>query len=397
MYTAGMGGGCELLARKLLDCLHARETKYNLSSTDEELGCRQHRLCRLRLALQEVWIMSLATMQAWAVDVPGPIESKPLRRIERAIPVPGPRQVRVHVQVCGVCRTDLHLVEGDLAPKRPLVVPGHEIVGIVDALGDGATRFSLGDRIGIPWLASTCGTCRFCMSGKENLCVAPLFTGWDVDGGYAEYAVGNEDYAYLLPAEFGDEQAAPLLCAGIIGYRALRRSECPPGGRLGIYGFGGSAHITAQVAIAEDMRVHVLTRAPEARELALRLGAVSAGGAADAPPEPLDAAILFAPVGTLVPPALEALDRGGILAVAGIHLSDIPPLDYDRCLFQERDLRSVTANTRSDGNELLDIAARIAVKVSTVRYPFDRADEALEDLAHDRVNGVAVLVNTSEA
>jgi len=335
------------------------------------------------------------TMKAWAVDTPGPVDSHPLRRVDRSIPIPGPGQIRVHVRACGVCRTDLHLAEGDLPPKEPLVIPGHEVVGLVDGHGPGSTRFGLGDRVGVPWLGHTCGICRFCLAGHENLCLRPRFTGWDVDGGYAEYVVVEEGFAYPVPDVFSDEEAAPLLCAGIIGYRALRRSELPPAGRLGIYGFGGSAHLAAQIAIAEGARVHVMTRAPDARELALELGAASAQGADIPPPELLDAAILFAPVGTLVIPALEALDRGGTLAIAGIYLSDIPTLDYDKHLFQERSLRSVTANTRHDGNEFLDIAARIPVRVSTTAYGLDQADQALADLAHDRVNGAAVLVNST--
>ncbi len=331
-------------------------------------------------------------MQAWAVGEPGPVDSGPLVGTERPLPSPGPREVRVRVRVCGVCRTDLHLAEGDLAPRRPLVIPGHEVVGVVDRLGPDCTRFALGDRIGIPWLAHTCGRCRFCVSGRENLCIAPRFTGWDLDGGYAEYAVVEEQYAYSLPDTLSDVDAAPLLCAGIIGYRALRRTELPPGGRLGLYGFGGSAHLTAQIAIAEGARVHVLTRSREAQELALTLGASSAGGAEDPPPEPLDGAILFAPVGTLVLPALEALDRGGTLAIAGIHLTDIPALDYERHLFEERTLRSVTANTRTDGNEFLAAAAAAGVRSITTPYAFDRADQALADLAHDRVTGAAVLI-----
>jgi len=336
------------------------------------------------------------TMPAWAVDVPGPIDSKPLRRIEKTIPVPGPGQIRLRLRVCGVCRTDLHLAEGDLMPKRHLVIPGHEVVGVVDQLGVGCGRFVQGDRVGVPWLAHTCGVCRFCVAGRENLCTDPRFTGWDCDGGYAPYVVADEAYAYALPAAFSDEEAAPLLCAGIIGYRALRRSRLPSGGRLGIYGFGGSAHLTAQIAIAEGARVHVLTRAPEARELALTLGASSASDVDALPPEPLDSAILFAPVGNLVLPALTALDRGGTLAVAGIHLSDIPILNYQRHLFQERTLCSVTANTRLDGEEFLELAARIPVRVSTMSYPLDQADKALSDLAHDRVTGAAVLVDTVE-
>jgi alcohol dehydrogenase, propanol-preferring len=338
--------------------------------------------------------MMAQMMQAWVVDQPGPIDAGPLRRVEREVPLPGPGQVRVRVSVCGVCRTDLHLAEGDLTPKRPRVVPGHEVVGVVDRLGEGCSRLSEGDRIGVPWLARTCGICRFCLSGRENLCTAPLFTGWDLDGGYAPYAVVDESYAYRLPAEFSDEESAPLLCAGIIGYRALRRANLPPGGRLGIYGFGGSAHLTAQIAMADGARVHVLTRSPEARDLALELGATSVGEADARPPEPLDSAILFAPVGTLVPPALAALDRGGTLAIAGIYLSDIPTLNYQEHLFEERTLQSVTANTRRDGEEFLERAARIGLRVSTTAYPLDRADQALSDLAHDRVTGAAVLLNT---
>jgi propanol-preferring alcohol dehydrogenase len=249
----------------------------------------------------------------------------------------------------------------------------------------------------VPWLAHTCGECRFCRAGRENLCLSPLFTGWDRDGGYADFAVCDEDFAYRLPEVFSDEQAAPLLCAGIIGYRALRRSNLPAGGRLGIYGFGGSAHLTAQVALAEGARVHVLTRAAEARALALELGATSAGGADDEPPEPLDAAILFAPVGTLVPVALAALERGGTLAIAGIHLSDIPTLSYERHLFQERSVCSVTANTRLDGEQFLEIAARIRITAVISAYSMDEADQALRDLAHDRITGAAVLVNDSGA
>ena len=331
-------------------------------------------------------------MQAWAVERPRPIDGAPLLLIQRAVPQPEPGEIRLKVRACGVCRTDLHLAEGDLAPRRPMVVPGHEVVGVVDALGDGVARFALGDRVGIAWLRHTCGQCRFCRRGEENLCLSPRFTGWDDDGGYAEYAVVDADYAYAIPGSFGDEEAAPLLCAGIIGYRAFRRARLPPGGRLGIYGFGASAHLAAQVALAQGATVHVLTRSARARELALALGAASAGAATDPPPEPLDAAILFAPVGTLVPVALAALDRGGTLAVAGIHLSDIPILRYAEHLFEERALCSVTANTRRDGEEFLALAAAIAVRVTTTPYPLTRADEALRDLAHDAVDGAAVLV-----
>ena len=310
-------------------------------------------------------------MQAWVVDQPGPVDGEhhPLVRVERPVPEPGPGEVRVRVRACGVCRTDLHLTEGDLEPRRPRVTPGHEVVGVVDRLGPGSTRWQEGDRIGVPWLAHTCGVCRFCVSGRENLCVTPRFTGWDVDGGYAAYTVVDEAYAYAIPDVFDDVEAAPLLCAGIIGYRALLRANLPDGGRLGIYGFGGSAHLTAQIALARGARVHVMTRSEEAQRLALELGAASAGDADAVPPEPLDSAILFAPVGTLVPPALAALDRGGTLAVAGIYLSDIPTLHYQEHLFEERALQSVTANTRRDGEEFLAEAARIGIRVSAVPYP----------------------------
>jgi propanol-preferring alcohol dehydrogenase len=270
-------------------------------------------------------------------------------------------------------------------------VPGHEVVGLVDRLGPGASRFVVGERVGVPWLRRTCGTCRFCRRGAENLCVEPAFTGWDADGGYAELAVVDERYAYRIPEVFDDHEAAPLLCAGIIGFRALRRAELPPGGRLGIYGFGGSAHLAAQIALADGATVHVMTRSPAARRLALELGATWAGDTFDRPPEPLDSAILFAPAGEIVPAALEVLDRGGTLAVAGIHLTDIPPLRYADHLFQERQVRSVTANTREDGATFLAMAAEIPVRVTTVAYPFERADRALADLAHDRFEGAAVL------
>ncbi len=334
-------------------------------------------------------------MQAWAVDRPGPIDGSPLVRVEREVPSPGGGQICIHVRTCGVCRTDLHLAEGDLQPRHAQVIPGHEVVGEVESLGQGADRFALGDRVGVPWLAHTCGRCRFCLAGRENLCTDPLFTGWDVDGGYAEYMVADQAYVYPLPDAFSDEEAAPLLCAGIIGYRALARVHLPAGGALGIYGFGGSAHLTAQIARAEGARVHVLTRSPEAQALALDLGAASAGSAESGPPEALDAAILFAPVGSLVPVALAALDRGGTLAIAGIHLSDVPTLDYRRCLFEEKTLCSVTANTRTDGSTFLAWAARVGVEVSAVPYDLADADLALSDLAHGRVNGAAVLVNRS--
>ncbi len=331
-------------------------------------------------------------MRAWIVDSPGPIADRPLRAVTREPPSPAPGEVRVEVAACGVCRTDLHLAEGDLVPRRHGVVPGHEIVGVVDALGADTSRFALGDRIGIAWLRGTCGRCRWCRSGRENLCPDAVFTGWDADGGYAEYAVVPEAFAYRLPDGVDDVAAAPLLCAGIVGYRALRRAELPPGGRLGLYGFGASAHLVAQVAIAQGATVHVLTRSAEARRLALDLGAASAGPADATPPEPLDAAVLFAPAGELVPVAMRALDQGGTLAVAGIHLSDIPSISYADELFREKQLRSVTANTRADGEEFLRLAARLRIRPTTTPRPLAEADKALADLAADRITGAAVLV-----
>jgi propanol-preferring alcohol dehydrogenase len=332
-------------------------------------------------------------MRAWVVQACGPIDGSPLQRIERERPEPGPGQIRVSITCCGVCRTDLHLAEGDLPPRRPQTTPGHEVVGRVDGLGPGAERFAIGDRVGIPWLASTDQTCRFCRRGAENLCTHPVFTGWDVDGGYADSCVADEQFAYGLPETISDEQAAPLLCAGIIGYRALQAAAVPTGGRLGIYGFGGSAHLTAQIALHLGLRVHVLTRGEHNRELAKELGVDSVGGSTDSPPEPLDGAILFAPAGELVPVALAALDSGATLAVAGIWLSDVPSLNYEHELFRERRLRSVTANTRLDGEEFLRLSARFGITATTHAYSMAQAQQALTDLAHGRFGGAAVLHN----
>ena len=330
-------------------------------------------------------------MRAWWVAEPGPVGDGPLRFGDRPDPSPGHGEVLVRVRVCGVCRTDLHVVEGDLPVHRPHVVPGHEVVGEVVALGPGCARFAVGARVGIAWLRHTCGHCRFCRRGAENLCLTPRFTGWDEDGGYAELAVVPEAFAYALPEAFTDEEAAPLLCAGIIGYRSLQRAEVPPGGRLGIYGFGASAHLAAQVALHRGAEVYVMTRGEKGRRLARQLGADVMGAADERPPVPLDAAIIFAPAGELVPPALRALDRGGTLALAGIHLSDIPALRYAEELFQERQVRSVTANTRQDGEQFLRLAARLRLRPTTVPYPLEQADRALADLAGDRVTGAAVL------
>lgn len=332
-------------------------------------------------------------MHAWEVVRPGPIEQDPLRFVERPLPVPRADELLVHVRACGVCRTDLHVAEGDLPVRRPRVTPGHEVVGAVASTGGDVRGFTVGDRVGVAWLRRTDGTCGYCVRGAENLCPASEYTGWDADGGYAEYTTVPAAFAYRLPGDVDDIASAPLLCAGIIGYRALLRAALPPGGRLGLYGFGGSAHLCAQLALAQGATVHVLTRDPAARRLALELGAASARGAYDEPPEPLDSAIMFAPVGDLVPVALRALDRGGVLSVAGIHLSDIPSLRYERELFYEKELRSVTSNTREDGRAFLALAARHGVRATTHTYPLSEAQRALRDLKAGRFDGAAVLVN----
>jgi len=325
-------------------------------------------------------------MRAWTVAAPGRLEPA-----ERPDPEPAADELLVRVVACGVCRTDLHVLDHDLPPHRPHVVPGHEAVGEVLHAPAGSDARP-GDLVGVAWLRRTCGTCADCRAGRENLCARSLYTGWDADGGYAEVLTVPAAYAYPWPTGLDPVEGAPLLCAGIIGYRALRRSALPDGGVLGLYGFGGSAHLTAQAALATGARVHVMTRSPDARALALALGCHTAQGAADAPPEPLDSAILFAPAGELVPPALAALRPGGTLAVAGIHLSEIPPLDYQRHLFHEKQLVSVEANTREDGRELLALAGRIGMRATVDRRPFEAADVALADLRADRVTGAAVLV-----
>jgi propanol-preferring alcohol dehydrogenase len=333
-------------------------------------------------------------MRSWHVDKPGPVDAgKPLVLRDTLVPSPGPGELLLRVLACGVCRTDLHVTEGDLPVHRAGVTPGHEVVGEVSSVGPGdVSGFTVGDRAGAAWLRSTDGTCRYCVRGAENLCPASEYTGWDYDGGYAEYMVVPAAYAHRLPAGYTDAELAPLLCAGIIGYRALKRAELPPGGRLGIYGFGGSAHLAAQVALARGAELYVMTRGAKSQELARSLGAAFVGGLGDMPPEPLDSAILFAPVGDLVLPAMAALDRGGTLAVAGIYLSDIPVLSYDQYLFQERQLRSVTSNTREDAREFLELARNHRLSVTTHAYPLSAADVALSDLKAGRFDGAAVLV-----
>ena len=330
-------------------------------------------------------------MAAWAVEQPGPVSTGPLVAVRRPRPHPGPGEVLVKVTACGLCRTDLHLAEGDLDPRRPGTVPGHQVVGRVVDSGPDQHRFSEGDRVGIAWLRSTCGQCPWCRSGAENLCPRSRYTGWDDDGGFAEYAVVPTAYAYQLPEGVPDTQLAPLLCAGIIGYRALRRAKLPPGGRLGIYGFGSSAHITAQIALAEGAAVYVATRGDRSAELARSLGAAWTGGPDQPFPVPVDSAIVFAPAGELVPQALAGLTRGGTVALAGIHMSEVPALDYARHLFEEKTLTSVTANTRADGEELLLLAPRLGVGVHVTEYAFAEVDRALADLGGDRMSGSAVI------
>ena len=321
----------------------------------------------------------------------GNITADPLTPRDLPVPEPGPGEVLVQVSVCGICRTDLHVIEGELeGPKLPLI-PGHQAVGIISRVGSGVTTRRPGERVGIAWLQGTCGQCQYCRSGRENLCLAARFTGYQVDGGYAEYAVVPAPFAYPIPAAFSDEEAAPLLCAGIIGYRALRRSRVQPGQRLGLYGFGASAHIAIQIARHWGCEVYVCSLKPEHRRLALEMGAAWAGGASEAPPVALHGSIIFAPAGELVIPALRALERGGTLALAGIHMTPIPSIDYDRDLFGERTVCSVTANTRQDGLDLLREAAAIPLKPRTQRFPMSDANRALQSLKAGAINGAGVL------
>ena len=330
-------------------------------------------------------------MRAMLLDRNADVGTGPLRLHDVPMPEPGPGQVRVRVRICGVCRTDLHIVEGDLPPAKRPVIPGHETVGIVERAGRGVRAVKEGDRVGIAWLQNTCRACEFCRSGRENLCERPTFSGYHVDGGYAEYALASEAYVYPLPPVFSDEEAAPLLCAGIIGYRALRLSGVKPGQRLGMYGFGASAHVTIQVARHWGCSVYVCSLREEHRALARELGAVWVGGATDHPPDKLHGAIVFAPAGEIVIPALRALDRGGTVALAGIHMTQIPAIDYDRDLFGERTIRSVTANTKQDGLDLLREAAAIPIRSRTQRFKLEEANQALQALKAGTVKGAAVL------
>jgi propanol-preferring alcohol dehydrogenase len=331
-------------------------------------------------------------MRAMVLGAQAPIATGPLSEAELADPAPDADEVVVRVRACATCRTDLHVIEGDLPPRRLPVVPGHQAVGVVESVGARATRFTRGDRVGIAWLRRTCGACRYCRAGRENLCETSAYTGWTDDGGYAELARVPEAFAYAIPPRFDDAEAAPLLCAGIIGYRALARSQVPPGGRLALYGFGSSAHVTLQVARHLGCEVYVVTRDPAHRQLARELGAAWAGDAGESLPTKVDAGIVFAPAGSLVPSALRDLDRGGTLALAGIHMTELPAMAYQPHLYWEKTLQSVTANTRADGDALLATAAEIPIRPRVQRYALGDANRALQDLAGDRIRGTAVLI-----
>lgn len=330
-------------------------------------------------------------MRAMVLESLKPVEAGPLELRDIPVPEPGKGEILIKVRCCGVCHTDLHVVTGELPRRRSPLVPGHEVVGTVVGAGEGAGRFAAGQRVGAAWLRSACGECRFCRSGRENLCENAEFNGYDADGGYAEYMALPETFAYAVPDRFGDEEAAPLLCAGIVGYRALRLSGIEPGGTLGMYGFGGSAHIGLQIAKRRGARVFVFTRSAAHQEMARALGADWVGTAQDEPPDRLTNAIIFAPVGALYLDALRRLDRGGTVVSAGIHMSPLPELDYDRLLYHERRMLSVANATRRDGEELLEAAADIPVKTTVRAFPLEAANEALKLLRAGRIDGAAVL------
>jgi propanol-preferring alcohol dehydrogenase len=320
------------------------------------------------------------------------IENSPLKLEEVDQPQPAPGQVRIKIAACGLCRTDLHTAEGDLQLHKQPVIPGHQIAGTVDAIGDETTRFSIGDRVGIAWLHETCGLCRFCEQDRENLCLDGNFTGWDVDGGYAEYCVIGEEWAYLLPDGIDFVDSTPLLCGGIVGYRALKMAQPGPGRRIGMYGFGNSAHVNIQVAIHLGCEVYVFTRADHHKRHAEELGAVWVGEVPEVPPHPLDASIMFAPAGVLVPDALKVLDRGGTLVLGSIYMTPVPEMDYPTYLWDERTIRSVANATRNDGNDLLRYAAEIPVTTNTVTFPLEEVNEALLKMKRSELTGDAVLV-----
>jgi propanol-preferring alcohol dehydrogenase len=330
-------------------------------------------------------------MKAMLLEDYGRVESAPLKLMDVADPEPDVGEVRIKVSACAVCRTDLHVIERELPPEKLPVIPGHQIVGIVDRVGPETSIFNVGDRIGVAWLRRTCGVCEFCISGRENLCESSRFTGYHADGGFAEYALVPEAYAYAIPEGYSDVRVSPMLCAGIIGFRALKRARVPKRGVLAMYGYGSSAHIIAQIAKARGYTVYVISRNPHHQALARTLGADWAGAAPEEMPHLPHSAISFTPVGETIPIALRHLRKGGTLAVAGIYVSQIPAMDYGRCLFYERDLRTVTANTREDGRELLEEAAAAGVAPETTEYPLEDANRALQDLKSGRLSGTAVL------
>jgi propanol-preferring alcohol dehydrogenase len=331
-------------------------------------------------------------MEAMVLEELGAIGTSPLTLVELPDPRPGEHEVRLRVSCCAICRTDLHVIEGDLPQQRLPIIPGHQIVGVVDEAGSGCARLKRGQRVGVAWLRHTCGQCAFCRAGRENLCESSRFTGYHADGGYAECAVVPEEYAYEIPAAFSDVDAAPLLCAGIIGYRALKRSNLPRGGRLALYGFGSSAHVVIQIALHRGCEVYVVSRGEKHRELARQMGAAWVGESASEMPGKANSAIIFAPVGRLVPPALEMLEKGGTLSLAGIYMTDIPAMEYEKYVFYERDIHSVTANTREDGRELLAEAGEIPIRPHVTTYPLAEANRALQDLKADRISGTGVLL-----
>ena len=334
-------------------------------------------------------------MKAMQLQRPAPAEEAPLTAVDLPTPKPGPDQVRLKIHTCGVCHTDLHIVEGDLnLPPHPLI-PGHEIIGVVDALGEGVTKHKLGDRLGVPWLNQTCGQCRYCKAGKENLCENIRFTGVHAPGGFAEYTIAHQDFAYPIPPIFSDEEAAPLMCAGVVGFRSLRLSEVKPGQRLGLYGFGASAHVIIQVARHWNCQVYVFTRSQAHREMALKMGAVWAGGAEESPDQPMDSSIIFAPAGKLVPLALQQLDKGGVLALGGIYMSDIPAMPY-RILWEERTIRSVANSTRQDVIDFLNVAAEIPIKTEIELYDLEDVNEVMLKMKRSQINGAAVLKITND-
>ncbi len=330
-------------------------------------------------------------MKAMLLKKFAPIDQDPLQLVDLPIPEPGPEDVLLRIKVCGVCHTDLHTVEGELPEVKLPIIPGHQVVGTVEKMGEKASRFKEGERVGVAWLYSSCTRCGYCTRENENLCESARFTGYHVNGGYAEYIVVPEKFAYVIPEVFSDEEASPLLCAGIIGYRALRLSEIKPGQRLGLYGFGASAHVAIQVAVHWGCQVHVFTRSEEHRNLAKKLGAVWAGTSKDDPPTKMDSSIIFAPAGELVLDVLRVLDKGGTVALAGIYMTPIPEMDYVKYLYHERTLRSVANATRQDGEELLKIAAEIPIRTTIQIFSLEEANKALKLLKEGKINGAAIL------